>query len=413
MSNLSTELINSFAKTVTQTAPQKDDTIIYGIVTQITEDGAYVLLDGVTDGTLTPVYTSVTITVGDRVSINVGNHKAVIIGNVTALLDEDIEEYTKDSQDNVVSKVVASNKVIANYIKGQYVKANYIEANYAQIDAANITDATIRNAWVNQIMIQTGLLANEGTVFYLDAVKVNAANITAGTIDVERLVVTDSTTGDKHMVTWNSSTSSWDAVKLDGDVIADSSITADKIVAHSITAAEITTQNLAGTNGWINLNSGTFNYGNTTNGNGISWDGSNLTIRGNVSISSGKTVEQALSEVEEQVATILRVDSSRGTSFKHNSINTVLSAVLYHGSTRIENINQLHSVYGNSSYLQWSWQAYDSSNWTILSNSDSRIGNEGFTLTISDSDVNIKSVFQCNLITPDPVGSTGATGTTS
>lgn len=294
---------------------------------------------------------------------------------------------------------LTTGNVSANNLIADHGVIGNLDTNYAKIDAANITTATIRDAWVNQIMVQSGLLASEGTVFYLDAIKVNAESITAGTIDVERIVVTDEVTGDKHMVTWDDTTQTWVAAKLDGDVIQDLTITADKIVAGAITADKITTQNIVGTGGWINLRNGTFNYSNATSGNGISWDGSTLTIQGNVKMSSGVSVDQAIADVEEKVATILRVDSSRGTSFKHNNINTVLSAVLYHGSDRIETISDLHSVYGNGAYLQWSWQAYNSSTWTTISNSDSRIGNDGFTLTISDSDVNIKSVFQCNLIT--------------
>ena len=107
---------------------------------------------------------------------------------------------------------------------------------------------------------------------------------------------------------------------------------------------------------------------------------------------------QTRADSGEFTSTLLRVDSSRGTSFKHNAISTVLSAVLYHGSERIETISKLHEIFGNGAYLQWSWQAYDSDLWTTISNDDSRVGNNGFTLTISDSDVDIKSVFQCNLI---------------
>lgn len=148
----------------------------------------------------------------------------------------------------------------------------------ATIDSAKITNLLGANGWIDRLMVQTGLIANDGAVFTLDAIKVNAVNITAGTIDIERMVVTDPQTGDKHMVTWNSATQTWDAAKLDGDVIGDHTITADKIVAHSITAQEITTQNLVGTNGWINLAAGTFQYINAVSGDGIAWDGTNLTI---------------------------------------------------------------------------------------------------------------------------------------
>ena len=40
-----------------------------------------------------------------------------------------------------------------------------------------------------------------------------------------------------------------------------------------------------------------------------------------------------------EAATTLRIDSSRGTVFKNNSVSTVLSAVIYHGSDRITDIS--------------------------------------------------------------------------
>lgn len=65
---------------------------------------------------------------------------------------------------------------------------------------------------------------------------------------------------------------------IDGGNIITGSVTASQIATNTITADKITTSNLVGTNGWINLANGTFGYGNTTLGDGISWDGTNLII---------------------------------------------------------------------------------------------------------------------------------------
>lgn len=58
------------------------------------------------------------------------------------------------------------------------------------------------------------------------------------------------------------------------NAIAANAITSDKIVANAITADKITTNNIVGTNGWINLRSGTFKY----NGGALAWDGSTMKI---------------------------------------------------------------------------------------------------------------------------------------
>lgn len=65
--------------------------------------------------------------------------------------------------------------------------------------------------------------------------------------------------------------------------ITSGTLSADRIGANSITVGKITTENLVGTNGWINLNKGTFNYGSGK----LVWDGQSLSISGNVTATSG------------------------------------------------------------------------------------------------------------------------------
>lgn len=73
------------------------------------------------------------------------------------------------------------------------------------------------------------------------------------------------------------------------NAIAANAITSDKISAGAITAAEITTDNISGTNGWINLRSGTFKY----NDGALAWDGSTMTI-GGFKISKYKITNDAI-----------------------------------------------------------------------------------------------------------------------
>lgn len=97
-------------------------------------------------------------------------------------------------------------------------------------------------------------------------------------------------------------------------------------------------------------------------------------------------------------ATVLRIDSSRGTVFKNNAVSTVLSAVIYRGSERITDITALRRCFGNSAYIQWSWQRMDESRFGVISADDSRIGSNGFTFTLSPDDVDVKVTFMCELI---------------
>ena len=106
-----------------------------------------------------------------------------------------------------------------------------------------------------------------------------------------------------------------------------------------------------------------------------------------------------LSGADGEPATTLRIDSSRGTVFKNNAVSTVLSAVIYRGGVRITDMNALRSTFGSGAYLQWSWQRLDEERFGVISASDSRLINGGFSFVLSADDVDTKVTFMCELIT--------------
>lgn len=158
-----------------------------------------------------------------------------------------------------------------------------LDSTYASIDFANINVAGINVAKVGELFAKVGLLTTaviqDGHVTgYLDAVEVNANNITAGTLVVDRLYLKGEYDPDKgnsilYQLNYDPEKETINASTLDGDILTERTVTADKIVAHSITADEITTSDIVGANGWINLADATFNYGGQ-----LIWDGSKLTI---------------------------------------------------------------------------------------------------------------------------------------
>ena len=107
------------------------------------------------------------------------------------------------------------------------------------------------------------------------------------------------------------------------------------------------------------------------------------------------SVEEAM---QDATPAVLRIDSSRGTVFKNSQVSTVLSVAIYYGSHRITDIVSLRSLLGVGAHLQWSWQRIDEDRYGVISASDSRLGNDGFTLTLTPSDVDIKVTFKCELI---------------
>lgn len=111
------------------------------------------------------------------------------------------------------------------------------------------------------------------------------------------------------------------------------------------------------------------------------------------------SIQNNIEDVREEITTLFRIESSRGTVFKNNAVSTVLSVVIYHGKDRITDIDKLHEVYGNSAYIQWKWQRLDEDSYGIISSADSRMSDGGFSFTLSPDDVDVKVTFMCELIT--------------
>ena len=99
-----------------------------------------------------------------------------------------------------------------------------------------------------------------------------------------------------------------------------------------------------------------------------------------------------------QDAAVLRIDSSRGTVFKNSAVSTVLSVVIFYGSQRITNRQELVAAFGAGAYLEWSWQRLGESAFGIISAADDRLSEDGFSFTLSPEDVDTKVVFQCQLM---------------
>lgn len=128
------------------------------------------------------------------------------------------------------------------------------------------------SAWAEK-KFSTGALADSSiTAALIAADAVTADKILARTITATKIAA--------GAITANEIASN----TITANEIASNTITANEIASNTITANEITTSNLVGTNGWINLNSGTFNYGSGK----LSWDGTTMSVTGEVNATSGK-----------------------------------------------------------------------------------------------------------------------------
>lgn len=96
---------------------------------------------------------------------------------------------------------------------------------------------------------------------------------------------------------------------------------------------------------------------------------------------------------------VLRIDSSRGTAFKNNTVSTTLSVSVFKGGNQITNYEDLVEAFGVSAYLEWWWRRLDDTDFGVISSSDDRLSQAGFKLTVSPNDVDEQTVFQCILHT--------------
>lgn len=96
-------------------------------------------------------------------------------------------------------------------------------------------------------------------------------------------------------------------------------------------------------------------------------------------------------------AVLLMIESSNGSIFKNTGVATILTVNVIVGDRRITSYRQLQEYFGSEAYLQWSMKRHGETEFTSLPLDDSRISDNGFILTLTPSDVNVKTVFDCSL----------------
>ncbi|MCR4578703.1 MAG: hypothetical protein K5784_12435 [Clostridiales bacterium] len=314
----------------------------------------------------------------------------------------------------------------------------------AQIADASITEGKI--VFLNADVIQSGTLATERLIITGNDGLVYEINAQSGTLTAQEL------TQDNYkqqlsgtvLVARSVTAEQIAAATITANEILAGSITGDRIAANTIEgsnikAGTITTSHVAAnfgeqldlsSNAGINLRVQAINEdidelketsvasvsvqyalsssSSTAPSSGWSatappWeDGKYMWQKTVTTYADGSTSESAatcLSGAKGRDATVLRIDSSRGTVFKNNAVATVLTAVIYHGSQRITDISALRSAFGAGAYLQWKWQRLNDSTFGVISASDSRLSQDGFCLTLSPADVDVKVTFMCELIT--------------
>lgn len=301
------------------------------------------------------------------------------------------------------------------------LETNTLKAGYAKIDFSNIGIAAIEKLFTDSGIIKD-LIVDKGHITgELVGVTIKGDLIEGNTIKADKLVIkgsdglyyklnTNGETVESEQTTENS---------LDGSIITAKSITASKIQVTDLVAFGATIGGFDITNDSIhthlkdsiNSNSNGLFFGKDgqiyigDNNNKLKYyKDDNGKWRFEISADSikinthSKTITEELEEIREEVTTFLQIESSKGTVFKNDQVDTLLSITIYRGSDRITDIKTLREKMGNNVYLQWKWKRLNDDDYGIISADDPRIGQNGFTFTLSPQDVDTKVTFLCELI---------------
>lgn len=314
-------------------------------------------------------------------------------------------------------------------------------AKKADIDLANVNNAWIQNGIIKdgsigEAAIHDGAITNvkiaDATIEAAKIKSINADTITAGTIKTDRLIITGPDGQDSIVK----------AINL-ANGVSEADVNSQKIQAASIDVVDLSAfeAKIAGFDMSGNAiysgktsikdpNSGIYistvgigmGDGSLTGkneaplqayadgsfklvGKNSSFDFNTVTGELNIEASSLKissksvATKEEVNELKDEITTIISMQSSRGYAFKNNNISSVLSITIYHGKQEITDSTTMKEVYGNSAYLQWKWQRIDEDEYGVISVTDSRIKDDGFTFILSPDDFREKIDFKCELIT--------------
>lgn len=173
----------------------------------------------------------------------------------------DLQAETAKVHNLTAAQLEAANAYIETLTAGSVSAANLVadhgiignlSTNYLQADFANIKHASLNKAQIGTLFNEVGLITSATIVDghitgYLDAVEVNANKITAGTLVTSRLLLSGTATGNTSVLYELNNLgqlTSQNVDSLDGYVLTERTINADKIVSHSITANEVDVESL-------------------------------------------------------------------------------------------------------------------------------------------------------------------------
>lgn len=140
--------------------------------------------------------------------------------------------------DTLSSKAITTENLSAKVAALGYLSAKSADLKYANIKLSNIEVADIATLFAEVGLIDRATIVEGHITGFLDSVEVNAANITAGTLVADRILLKGEN-GLLYSLNNLGELQSKTVDTLDGYILTDRTVNADKIVAKSITANEL------------------------------------------------------------------------------------------------------------------------------------------------------------------------------
>lgn len=140
--------------------------------------------------------------------------------------------------DTLTAKAITTDNLEAKVATLGYLSAESADLKYANIKLSNIEVADIATLFTEVGLIDRATIVEGHITGFLDSVEVNAANITAGTLVADRILLKGEN-GLLYSLNNLGELQSKTIDTLDGYILTDRTVNADKIVAKSITANEL------------------------------------------------------------------------------------------------------------------------------------------------------------------------------
>ena len=180
--------------------------------------------------------------IATKISAEQADIKYATIANLNAL---------SGKFDTLSAKAITTDNIAAATAKLGYMTAEQADIKYANIELTNIDTANVATLFANVGLIDRATVVEGHITGFLDSVEVNANKITAGTLVADRILLKGSESGLLYALNNLGELTSTTVDSLDGYVLTDRTINADKIVATSITANELDVENIFADNAVI------------------------------------------------------------------------------------------------------------------------------------------------------------------